>query len=293
MTAGTDGEILKKLEEWVKKGDYNSRFLEFYQRLLNIQSRVAERISIPKPALNSKTGHKRIESGRPLINFDELDLDWSLVKDIFAEVTVTFAEYPELFGKVPGSLRKPRSTLLREMVRAWFEGTKLPSTIAGDNIDKHLLEAIIQATLKPWLNSQAKALVDLVDQERWRRRYCPICGGIPDFAFLDKERGARWLLCSRCDTEWLFQRLECPYCGTTNQSALAYFADDAGLYRLYVCEQCHTYIKAIDLRHTESEILLRLERMMTLDLDRQGQEKGYKPGYLRVSSPVIPQFDSS
>ena len=89
--------------------------------------------------------------------------------------------------------------------------------------------------------------------------------------------GLRGLLCSRCDAEWLFQRLQCPYCGTQNQAALAYFTDDEGVYRLYVCEQCHKYIKTIDLRHTESEVLV--ERVLTLDMDRQAQEKGYKPGW--------------
>ena len=53
------------------------------------------------------------------------------------------------------------------------------------------------------------------------------------------------------------------FCGTKDQNALAYFADE-GLYHLYVCEQCHTYIKAIDLRHTESEVLLRLERVRSV-----------------------------
>lgn len=115
-----------------------------------------------------------------------------------------------------------------------------------------------------------------MDQERWRRNYCPICGGHPDFAFLEKELGARWLLCSRCDTEWLFQRLQCPYCGNQTQKDLAYFTDDEGLYRLYVCEQCHKYIKAIDLRVAKSDILLPLERLFTLDMDRQAQEKGYQ-----------------
>jgi len=293
VTAGTDGEVLKRLKEWTKEEETPSRFLEFYQRLLRIQSRAAERIGIPKPTLKSKASQEQIESGRPLISFDELDLDWPLLQDVFNEVTVAFADDPELFGEIPRSLRKPQPKLLKEMVKVWFEGTKVPSTIAGDNVGERLLEAIIQATLRPWLNSQAKVLVGLVNQERWRRRYCPICGGSPDFAFLEKEHGARWLLCSRCDTEWLFQRLECPYCGTKDQQALAYFVDDEGLYRLYVCEQCHTYIKAIDLRHTESEVLLRLERVMTLDLDRQGQEKGYQPGYSRISSSVIPQSEDS
>jgi len=135
--------------------------------------------------------------------------------------------------------------------------------------------------LKPFLFAYSRLLLPEVDQELWRRRYCPVCGGKPDFAYLDKEKGARWLLCSRCDAEWLFLRLQCPYCGTQDQNALAYFTDEeeSHLYRLYVCEQCHTYIKAIDLRCTESEVLLPLERVTTLDLDKQVQEKGYKPGW--------------
>ena len=68
------------------------------------------------------------------------------------------------------------------------------------------------------------------------------------------------------------------------EGSLAYFADDKGGYRLYVCEQCHKYIKAIDLRHADPEVSLPLERVLTLDMDRQGQEKGYQPDYLESLS---------
>jgi FdhE protein len=104
-------------------------------------------------------------------------------------------------------------------------------------------------------------------------------------AFLKRESGARWLLCSRCDTEWLFQRLECPYCGTQEQNALVFFTDEEELYRLYVCERCKCYLKAVDLRKTEAEVLLPLERLYTIDLDTQAVGKGYhscqKPGAKR------------
>jgi formate dehydrogenase maturation protein FdhE len=51
------------------------------------------------------------------------------------------------------------------------------------------------------------------------------------------------------------------------------------LYRLYICEECHGYIKGIDLRVKGEEALLPLERVLTLDLDIRGQEKGYEPGW--------------
>ena len=256
------------------------QLLKFYQRLLRIQSRVEQKIaSLFEPSLSSEAISSRIERGLPLLSFDELDLDWPLLDDIFTEVTATFAGYPELFGEPPKRLKEPRTghLLTKEAVKAWFEGAKLPSAIVTDNVSKHLPVAIIHTTLKPFLISRAQTLLGFVDQERWRRGYCPICGGSPDFAFLDKERGARWLLCCRCDTEWLFQRLECPYCSTQDQNALAYFTDDDGLYRLYICEQCKRYLKAIDLRQAKSEVLLPLERLYTLDIDRQAQEHGYSP----------------
>ncbi|MFC2011282.1 formate dehydrogenase accessory protein FdhE [Chloroflexota bacterium] len=280
MAAGVDNEFLKKLEEEGRKKAKPPRFLEFYRRLFNIQSGVEQRISEVKLGLKEEAINERLERGRPLIGFNELFLDWSLLKALFTEVTATFADYPDIFGELPESFRKPgsRPTLTKAVVKAWFKGANLPDRIAVEDADEYLLlEAMIHATLKPFLVSHAKALRNLVNQERWRRDYCPICGGRPDFSFLDKERGARWLLCSRCDSEWLFQRLQCPYCSNQNQDTLTYFTDDEEVYRLYVCEQCHRYIKAIDLRHTESEVLV--ERVLTIDLDRQAQEKGYNSGF--------------
>jgi len=275
----TNSNILRKLEEWKEKEEVDPKFIEFYQRLLRIQSRAEQRIGIPQLSLSSEAISERIEHGLPLIGFDELALDWSLLQDIFAEVTEAFATYPELFGEFPQSLKEPEPCppLAKETAKAWFEGARLLSLMEVDEVSEHLLEAIIHATLNPFLVSYSKALLGLVNQERWRRGYCPICGGNPDFAFLDKERGARWLLCSRCDAEWLFQRLECPYCGTQDQDALAYFTDDEGLYRLYVCERCKRYLKALDLRQAKSEVLLPLERLFTFDIDAQAQEYGYSP----------------
>ena len=58
-----------------------------------------------------------------------------------------------------------------------------------------------------------------------------------------------------------------------------YFASEDDLYRLYTCQNCKPYLKAIDLRHTESKVLLPLERVLTVDMDRQGQEQGYRGGW--------------
>ena len=276
MTKGIESEILKKLEEQEKKEGTLPRLLEFYKKLLLIQSEAEQHIGVPELRLSGETIKERIKQGKPLLTFDELELDWSLLRDVFEKVVALFAEYSELFGQLPESIRglKANNFLARETVKAWFEGAEL---IVSNDVNKSLLEDIIHVTLSPIVASYSKVLIGQVDQEYWRRRFCPICGGKPDFAFLEKEAGARWLLCSRCNAEWLFQRLECPRCGSTNQNELAYYTDEAGLYRLYVCEKCKRYLKAIDLRKAEPEVLLPLERLMTLDIDAQARKYGYSP----------------
>lgn len=278
VTTDTGNRILHKISELEKEEGGLPLLLEFYRKLLQIQTKAQKRNGIPKLSLNSETIQKRTEKGLPLISFDELTHNWILVQDTSARVAELFASYPQLFGEIPERLKKPESgrLLTRRAVKAWFTGKELPSTIL-DSASENLIWAIIQATLQPFLTGYASALKSSVDQENWRRGYCPVCGGSPDMAALKPEYGARWLLCSRCNTEWLFQRLECPYCGTKEQSELSFLTDDEQLYRLYLCEHCKCYLKAIDLRKTKTEVLLPLERLYTIDLDKQAKERGYNP----------------
>lgn len=275
LTKDSDSEIITRLNEEGRRRGLPSRFLEFYTRLLRIQLKAERSITLPKPELGKEEAKERNEGGLPLLKFDELALDQNLLQSTFAEVTALFADFPDLFGEMSKNIGE----IPIEVIRAWFEGAKLPATQKTGKVDEEILEAIIHATLKPFLVSYARVLIKLVNQEIWRRQYCPVCGGKADFSLLDKERGSRWLVCSRCDSEWLFQRLQCPYCGTQDQNVLSFFPDVEDLYRLYVCDKCHSYIKTIDKRKTEAKVLPSLERVLTLDLDRQGREKGYKPGY--------------
>jgi len=276
-----NSKILQRLDEWQQNEGSLPEFVEFYKRLLGIQTDVKAHVSTPQPSLSQAEVIDRLRQGIPLLEWQALSLDWSALQNLFHRVATVAGEY---YKAASGDFERLRDiasdiSILQEATRAWYEGRSLSSLAATYPVSEELLAAVIHSAVKPFLTAHAEALIGLVDQEQWRRGYCPICGGKPDLASLDKERGARWLLCSRCDAQWLFQRLQCPYCDTQDQDALAYFTDEDGLYRLYVCQQCQSYLKAIDLRQTEAETLLPLERVLTLDMDRQGREKGYKGGW--------------
>ena len=277
-----DSKVLDRLREWEQKEGKLPRLIQFYRELMQIQSEAKSNIISKEPNLADNIVSDRVGEGIPLLLFEDFLPDWHQVQTVFEQVAVWIDKDSELSPEETESLRKLSRDilLLTELSKAWYLGHSLADMAMAAGVDCGLLGSVISATLKPFLSAYAKLLLPKVDQELWRRKYCPICGGSPDFAYLDKDKGARWLLCSRCDAEWLFLRVECPYCGTQKQDALVYFTGEkeASLYRLYVCGECHTYLKAIDLRRAGSEILLPLERVMTLDMDRQAQEAGYKPG---------------
>ena len=279
MIIDTGNKIIRKLEEQEQEEGALPLLLQFYRELVQIQSGTEERIGTPNIVISSEAINKYTAKGLPLLSFDRLDINWVLLQDVFARVGATFAKYPELFGDIPERFQTPGAgrLLTKRIAAAWFKGKPLPQATLTKAVNNNLNQAIIHAALKPFLTSHAKTLIGFINQENWRRSFCPICGGAPDFAYLDTERGSRWLLCSRCDTEWLFQRLGCPYCNTQNQDDLTYYTDEEGLYRLYVCEHCHRYLKTIDLQKATTEALLPLERLYTLDLDKQAQQKGYTP----------------
>ena len=273
MTDLTSSQTLKKLGEWVKTEAHSSRFLDFYIGLLTIQADVEDSLVIAEPELGEKTIYSHMANGKPLLRFSHLAGSLPQIQATFEKVVKAFSEYPDLFGDMPQSLlKKPK--LERQALKAWFDGKGLPATIGGEAINAALLDTLIQQTLRPFLIKYSQALIGRVKQEGWGRGYCPICGGNPDIAYLEKDVGKRWLMCSRCDAQWRFQRLECPFCGNQDTKLMPYFSDEKGAYRLYVCDNCHTYIKAVDLRKA-ADIYLPLERLLTLDMDRQGQEKGY------------------
>ena len=264
MGRETDKRVLERLDQWQK--DSLPGPIELYARLMRIQTEAKAAIALDSPQVAPEAIPERLRCGTPLLTFDELQVDWEAVDSLFTRALSVIDEYYP-----PGA---NRCTLpLQQMVRAWYAGDPISG---GD--DEEALVAAVHTALKPFLAAQAEALLPHVDQKLWRRRHCPVCGGTPNLAVIRGEEGARWLVCGRCDSEWRFQRLECPFCGTRDQGNLAYFSGGQGLYRLYVCEECKGYIKAVDLRQSQSEVLLPLEWIGTLDMDRQACELGYRAG---------------
>ena len=179
-------KILAELTKKEKEEGSLPLLLEFYQKLINLQSAVLPRIGAPQPTISADAIKQRLANGKPLVKYEELAIDWALARQLFAQVIAVFAGYPQLFGEIPDRLKSTRAgrLLTKKAVKAWFTGNELPATLKED-ISGILLQAVIQVTMQPFLYQHALALINSIPKDAWRQSYCPICGGSPDLAFLE------------------------------------------------------------------------------------------------------------
>lgn len=247
--------------------------LDLYRDILAIQASEKERILQKRPFAGLPD---RRDGQSPLVGFQDIAMDLPEFADACFQIFGLLSPHLDLAGEEEESLREMirEKEALAALLQQWYETSSFPETVP-ENLRK-VLSILLQAALRPYLAPFADAADRIVDQDSWRRTVCPVCGGRPDFAFLKGEYGSRWLSCSRCDFEWIFQRIQCPFCGSRDHEVLSYFTVSDERYRVYVCDSCKRYIKALDLSNMAEESLIPLEKILTAGLDILAREKGYQ-----------------
>ena len=146
-------------------------------------------------------------------------------------------------------------------------------------IEKKALAFVAYSSIKPSVVHCAEQLASYLDPGHpWQKGFCPVCGSAPGFSLFDDE-GQRALFCGFCWHQWAAQRIYCPFCETKDSKALHYyFSEKEKNYRIDVCDNCKTYLKAIDQRQTDRIIYPPLEFVASLHLDIKAQEMGFKSG---------------
>jgi len=250
-------------------------YYEFHRALLETLNQARADISGVLPrVLPTRAEDGSSDCPTPLLSFDDLPVEGERFVTLVTTVARSLAEYdPSFEGQgVPSSPAQCLRLARQRFEEGWACGEQSPSHGAAT-----LAQLSVDLALRPYLQWGAQQLREHVGAlGAWRRGYCPICGGAPDFASLDEASGARRLLCSRCDTQWPYHRLGCPFCGTTDHTRLSYYSGDDQVYRLYVCEECQRYLKTIDLRHVQHTVLLPLERVTSVAMDAAALEAGYR-----------------
>lgn len=260
-----------------------------FQELLQIQVALLQledqfAVSAPEPPAKAlpRDLKERLQSGVPLINTADLTPEVSFA-GYFQSLLDLLARYRR--ADVETVRNKLQSGALdiggaaREVLRSSADSARHQGP---DDFLRYLLwrawKAQLRRQAEAWTAALSKAKEEGLSGDTDATGVCPICGTIPDLAVL-KDDGQRFLHCSLCGYYWLFPRLVCPFCQTDVQDELGYFEADAmPKVRINFCRVCKGYIKTFDLRESAEEFQPELEQILSLQLDLQAEQEGFRPG---------------
>jgi FdhE protein len=269
-------KILEALEAEAGRRPEMADTIDLYRKLIECQVDVHD---LQKGSgLGAEEAASRLEQGQPLLSPETVEIDSATFAQLCSRIGFALAQQQRELVKplalIHAWLRERQQEIGTLAVEYLREGHVSKGEEAG--LEGPLLSFIFTHSLRPLLRAQAAALSGYVNDSQWYRGRCPICGGEPDIAALERGSGQRRLLCSRCDSEWSYLRVACPFCGNEDPSQLSYYPSDDKVYRLSVCERCHRYLKTVDRRETGGERLLPAERILTVGMDFAAQKAGYR-----------------
>jgi FdhE protein len=272
-------KIKKRTEKLVKERPSHKELLQFYKDIITEQYSALSKVKTVSIEISKADANEKIMQGFPLVEKKAFILD-------IPSATRLFRRLCKILSKTKKGQRD--SELITQAIRK--KEIKLPELfrqIESENneyiislseklqVNPDVISFLATNSIKPIYEAYSKELKDYVDQERWWKGYCPICGSEPFMAEL-KEQGARYLVCSSCGYEWRFKRLQCPFCENEEPKRHRYFytEKEGRAYRVDVCEKCKRYIKTIDTTEI-GEVIPPLEDIGTLHLDILAQKEGY------------------
>ncbi|MCK5059192.1 MAG: formate dehydrogenase accessory protein FdhE [Candidatus Aminicenantes bacterium] len=258
-------------------------YIDFQIALSQITEKYKERCKSQKIVIPGQdTVRSKFESGAPLITFMPISLSLKNLTASFREIITAFRNFnvcsEEVFEWVKNQADAPFLKGIIESIFS-FDLAALRDLSEPTPFDEPTLILVSRELVKPFFRFLAGLTAGTVPVEYWPEGYCPICGEAPGFArFSKEEEGKRYLWCEKCDLEWPFQRLCCPFCKNSDHKKLKFLTGNfREELRLDTCETCKGYIKTIDEQKTgdEAETIYLRENAASVYLDILADEKGF------------------
>ena len=243
--------------------------------LVSALRRIQTRTATSAIALSDAEIATRLSSGRPLLDFDRLAIDWNEARLLFRQITDALRRHDALDAAAAKRLDEiGRTAALPEFARRWFEQGS-----SGPGIE--MLDEVLAWSMRPFLVRTADVLRQPGTRAAafgaWKRGVCPVCGGEPDFACITVA-AERLLICGRCQTSWPTDPFTCPFCGEHDKQRITSFATPDGTYRVAACQSCKRYLKTLDGRRAGRAVMPALDSIATLPLDAVVMQRGFKNG---------------
>ena len=261
--------------------------MDLQLELLELYRRVHGRITLPLIEMNVDalaTQHP----GTPLLKFDDIRVESTDLRLLVRQMGELLHRHGALEDADHHRVQAiARDGNVLDLVRHWYDApsgrhvaagvaSAVGSATVGDPWHgDEALDQVLSLALRPWLSRCAEVLQRRSELANWTHPDCPLCGAEPDLAVITPA-AERHLVCGRCALRWNFGTLTCPYCQNSDRTRITSFATPDGEYRVYACDECHRYLKALDGRRARRPLMPLVDAIATLPLDAAAMQRGYR-----------------
>jgi FdhE protein len=273
---------LKQSSDSIKKNrPAYQPILNFYSRVFMAQEQSKQDIQVAPVVIEPDLLRLKQKNEMPLIDQSEFLIDLKEAAKLFDSICDLACNFAPQLSSSAQVLKKAVQTDSLDLETLFSAILNNQSSTLNDlgrilNVPEKELVFFGYGSIAPGIRMCAEQLeAYLTTMPDMNKGYCPICGNHPDVAFLDLK-GKRHLKCCFCSHEWKVKRMGCVFCGNNDKDAQHYFcSDEEKEYRVSLCDNCHCYLKLVDLRQMDREFYPGLEIISTLHLDMKAKEKGY------------------
>jgi FdhE protein len=274
-------EMNERIDAVIEERPSHKEVLGFLRDVLAEKLKAKAGIQVDAVHMDEKLLQLKKNEGFPLVNKKDLKLDISSATTLFQRLCECLRQnerVSEDVDRITQAMEGGELDLRELFQKAAAEDRAYMVEVSGKlKLQGGLLFFLTENSLQPIFEAYAQKLKEYVDQEKWWRSYCPICGSKPVMAELVGQERKRFLICSCCGYEWRFKRIQCPFCENEERRKFKYFfAEKEGrAYRIETCQKCKKYIKTVDTEELDDEVIPSVDDIGTLYLDVLAKKEGY------------------
>jgi len=279
-------EIEAGLDHLLKKEYISESTVEFFRAIIKAQENIKNKLlkkEVPC-TLTDQEITENLQKGAPLISWSDIPVDGSILKDLFYDICKIMKTQENADKNAIEKIIKAETSgdlkLDIIMKKLFSLDSQFFTSFSKDHtISQDLLLFCTVHLAKPFFETAALKFRDKVDDMKWLRNYCPVCGASAQISRLEKDEGQRMLYCSLCSTQWRYMRIKCAFCCNEEQKSMKFLEVEGSPYRIDLCDQCGRYLKTRDDRKVVGklrEIIAPIEDLATMYLDMKAEEEGYE-----------------
>ena len=274
-------KITKRIDRIARQRPSHKQVLKFLKDVLTEQFEVKPEIRTHPVPMDEELIKTKSAEGFPLVDKGDLELDIASAKTLFERLCKVLKDnenVSEDVAKIEHALNREELNLDELFKKtAAQNGDYLAGLSDRLDLKAEIVSFLAGNSLRPIFEAYADELKGHVNQEKWWRPYCPICGSKPVMAELIGDKKKRFLVCSCCGYEWRYTRTKCPFCEKTDPKGSKFFLTEkeGTAYRVETCRKCRKYIKTVDTDELDEEFIPIVEDIGTLYLDVLAKKEGY------------------